>query len=233
MAAPIGALIRKIQPQDACWLRYPPVSGPIAGRLLLAPRRAATLALTVPGGSGWVPCEKLTAAYLYVPSATGWDVTATGYALAEGTDLGELEAVLLAAMSTSATVTVGLATVAGPGVMVVNHFLKWIDTARVSQRAAAASALAHTYLTADLGFEDRCAAEAALTFLLDDPSAKVRLALAEALSLSRHAPMQIIAAHRTAGTVDKKRPLCRFPEIAKYKGAGDPNDAASFTCGLP
>jgi hypothetical protein len=97
-----------------------PVSGPIAGRLLLAPRRAATLALTVPGGSGWVPCEKLTAAYLYVPSATGWNVTATGYALAEGTDLGELEAALLAAMSTSATVTVSLATIAGPGVMVVN-----------------------------------------------------------------------------------------------------------------
>src|SRR5690606_34052547 len=42
--------------------------------------------------------------------------------------------------------------------------------------------------------EDRCEAEAALTLLLDDPSPKVRAAMAEALSMSRHAPAQIIAA---------------------------------------
>lgn len=78
--------------------------------------------------------------------------------------------------------------------MVVGHFLKWIETARVSERAAAASALARTYIASDLPFEDRCAAEAALTLLLDDPSSKVRLALADALSMSRHAPMQIVSA---------------------------------------
>jgi feruloyl esterase len=47
------------------------------------------------------------------------------------------------------------------------------------------------------------------------------------------APKQIVASHRTAGKVDKTRPLCRFPEVAKYKGTGDTNDAASFACGLP
>jgi feruloyl esterase len=47
------------------------------------------------------------------------------------------------------------------------------------------------------------------------------------------APKQILASHRTAGKVDKTRPLCRFPEVAKYKGAGDTNDAANFACGLP
>jgi uncharacterized protein (DUF2336 family) len=78
--------------------------------------------------------------------------------------------------------------------MVVGHFLKWIGTARVSERVAAVSALARAYVERDLPFEDRCAAEAALTLLLDDPSAKVRLAMAEALSMSRHAPIQIIAA---------------------------------------
>ncbi|MGB3898830.1 MAG: DUF2336 domain-containing protein [Mesorhizobium sp.] len=77
---------------------------------------------------------------------------------------------------------------------IVSHFLKWIDTARVSERAAAASALAHAYVGADLPFEDRCAAEAALTLLLDDPSSKVRQAMAEALSMSHHAPVQVIAA---------------------------------------
>jgi uncharacterized protein (DUF2336 family) len=78
--------------------------------------------------------------------------------------------------------------------MIVSHFLKWIDTARVAERAAAASALARAYINSDLPFEDRCAAEAALTFLLDDASSKVRLALAEALSMSHHAPIQIISA---------------------------------------
>jgi uncharacterized protein (DUF2336 family) len=78
--------------------------------------------------------------------------------------------------------------------MVVHYFLKWIDTARVAERAAAAHALAGAYVNGELPFEDRCAAEAALTLLLDDPSQKVRMALAEALSMSAKAPPQIISA---------------------------------------
>lgn len=78
--------------------------------------------------------------------------------------------------------------------MIVGHFLKWIMTARVSERAAAASALARAFVTRELPFEERCSAEAALTLLLDDPSSKVRQALAEALSMSPHAPAQIISA---------------------------------------
>jgi uncharacterized protein (DUF2336 family) len=78
--------------------------------------------------------------------------------------------------------------------MVVSHFLKWVSTARVSERAAAASALARAYVNSTLPFDDRCAAEAALTLLLDDASSKVRQAMAEALSMSHHAPIQIIAA---------------------------------------
>ncbi len=78
--------------------------------------------------------------------------------------------------------------------MIVHHFLKWIDTAKVAERAAAAGALARAYVQSELPFEDRCAAEAALTLLLDDPSPKVRLAMAESLSLSHQAPPQIVAA---------------------------------------
>ncbi|MBT1154488.1 DUF2336 domain-containing protein [Aminobacter anthyllidis] len=78
--------------------------------------------------------------------------------------------------------------------MVVSHFLKWMDTAKVSERVAAASALASAYVNREMPFEDRCAAEAALTLLLDDPSSKVRQALAEALSMSIHAPLQVISA---------------------------------------
>lgn len=96
--------------------------------------------------------------------------------------------------------------------VVVSHFLKWIYTARVSERAAAASALAHAYIDVDLPFEDRCAAEAALTFLLDDPSSKVRQAMAEALSMSQHAPLQVVAAlaadqPEVAGLVLARSPL--------------------------
>lgn len=78
--------------------------------------------------------------------------------------------------------------------MIIQHFLKWVDTAKVSERAAAASVLARAYAFSDLCFDDRCTAEAALTLLLDDPSPKVRLAMAKSLSLSHNAPAQIIAA---------------------------------------
>jgi len=77
--------------------------------------------------------------------------------------------------------------------MIVHHFLKWMETAKVSERAAAANALARAYAVSSMSFEDRCAAEAALTMLLDDPSPKVRLGMAEALSLCQHAPAQIIS----------------------------------------
>ncbi|RCS24363.1 DUF2336 domain-containing protein [Phyllobacterium salinisoli] len=78
--------------------------------------------------------------------------------------------------------------------MIIEHFLKWIGGAPVAQRQAAASALARAYLQSNLSLDERCAAEAALTLLLDDSSPKVRAALAEALSISHHAPLQIVTA---------------------------------------
>jgi len=44
------------------------------------------------------------------------------------------------------------------------------------------------------------------------------------------APSRIVASHATAGKVDKTRPLCAYPQVAKYNGSGDLNDAANFTC---
>jgi feruloyl esterase len=44
-------------------------------------------------------------------------------------------------------------------------------------------------------------------------------------------PTQIIASHLTSGQADKTRPLCPYPQVAKYKGTGNINDAASFVCG--
>jgi feruloyl esterase len=45
------------------------------------------------------------------------------------------------------------------------------------------------------------------------------------------APERIIAAHRTAGQVDRTRPLCPYPQIARYKGTGSIDEATNFTCG--
>jgi feruloyl esterase len=47
------------------------------------------------------------------------------------------------------------------------------------------------------------------------------------------APTQIIASHSTAGVVDRTRPLCPYPQVAKYKGSGSIADAANFTCANP
>lgn len=43
-------------------------------------------------------------------------------------------------------------------------------------------------------------------------------------------PAEIIASHRTAGNVDRTRPLCPYPEVARYKGSGSIDDAANFSC---
>jgi len=48
------------------------------------------------------------------------------------------------------------------------------------------------------------------------------------------APDQIIASHRGAdGKVDRTRPLCPYPQIARYKGTGSIDDAANFVCKAP
>ena len=46
-------------------------------------------------------------------------------------------------------------------------------------------------------------------------------------------PSRIIAAHKTAGKVDRTRPLCPYPEVARYNGTGNINEAANFTCSSP
>ena len=47
------------------------------------------------------------------------------------------------------------------------------------------------------------------------------------------APQKLIASHRTSGKVDRSRPLCPYPQVAKYKGSGSIDDAANFACKLP
>ena len=44
------------------------------------------------------------------------------------------------------------------------------------------------------------------------------------------APAEIIATHQTSGRVDRSRPLCPYPEQARYQGAGVLNEASSYAC---
>lgn len=45
-----------------------------------------------------------------------------------------------------------------------------------------------------------------------------------------HTPERILAAHRTAGKVDRTRPLCAYPQVARYKGTGSIDEAENFIC---
>ena len=47
------------------------------------------------------------------------------------------------------------------------------------------------------------------------------------------APDQITASHVENNRVIMTRPLCPYPQVAKYNGAGSTNDAANFSCKAP
>jgi feruloyl esterase len=47
------------------------------------------------------------------------------------------------------------------------------------------------------------------------------------------APDRIIASRTVEGKVVRTRPLCPYPQVAKYKGSGSVDDAANFTCSAP
>jgi feruloyl esterase len=47
------------------------------------------------------------------------------------------------------------------------------------------------------------------------------------------APEKIIASHATNGAVDRTRPLCPYPQVARWKGFGSSDDAANFSCVSP
>ena len=44
------------------------------------------------------------------------------------------------------------------------------------------------------------------------------------------APAAVIATHKTDGNVDRTRPLCPYPQMARYTGSGSTDEAANFRC---
>jgi hypothetical protein len=47
------------------------------------------------------------------------------------------------------------------------------------------------------------------------------------------APDRIEAARVVAGKVTRTRPLCAYPQVARYQGSGSIDDGANFTCVKP
>ncbi len=69
--------------------------------------------------------------------------------------------------------------------------------------------------------------------LIHDPDHDIVAAL-DAWVTRHKAPTMLIATHLDADKKpDRTRPLCMFPREARYKGTGDSNDAANFTCAVP
>jgi uncharacterized protein (DUF2336 family) len=78
--------------------------------------------------------------------------------------------------------------------MIIERLIEWMATASVDERIEATGALVRAWLRADLGEEEREAAEAAMTCILDDPQDDVRLALSEALGEISDPPRHLVLA---------------------------------------
>jgi len=64
----------------------------------------------------------------------------------------------------------------------------------------------------------------------DGPSSFDMVTALEQWVEQKKAPDTIPAAHLTNGQPDRTRILCPYPQVATYKGPGDPNSAANFSC---
>ena len=64
----------------------------------------------------------------------------------------------------------------------------------------------------------------------DGPASFDMVAALEQWVEQKKAPDAIPAAHLTNGQPDRTRILCPYPQVATYKGSGDPNSAANFAC---
>jgi Tannase and feruloyl esterase len=67
----------------------------------------------------------------------------------------------------------------------------------------------------------------------EGPNAFDRVGTMEQWLSTGKAPTQMIASHITGGKVDRTRPLCPYPQVARYKGSGSIDEAANFSCVAP
>ena len=108
----------------------------------------------------------------------------------------------------------------------MERFLQWARTAPLARRSQAAHALARAYLLSPMSPEERDEIEAAMTVLLDDTAAEVRLALAKELAPSEQAPHHLIlslAADKPhiAAVVAEHSPLILDTELVDMIATGE------------
>ena len=131
--------------------------------------------------------------------------------------------------------------------MLLRELLEWIDHAAPDQRADAAAALARAYLhiqsnpqtgqSAELAMPV-ISVEAAMTFLLDDPSPDVRQALADVLAASPSAPAHIVVslaadAPAVAAVVLARSPLLIDADLVEIIKGGSPLLQAAIASRAP
>jgi uncharacterized protein (DUF2336 family) len=109
--------------------------------------------------------------------------------------------------------------------VIIQAFLRWVETAKTGDRVRAASALGRAHVTAEMNSLDRHAAEMAMCFLLDDPSRKVRLALAEAVADCNRIPRSIILSlaedqPETAYAVISRSPMLNDMDLVDLAAKG-------------
>jgi len=107
---------------------------------------------------------------------------------------------------------------------ILERFLHWTFKASAARRAEAARLLARAYLRTDISGTAREQVEAAMTLLLDDNVAEVRLALAETLARSADAPPHIILALAAdkptiAALVAEHSPILLLSELVDLIGS--------------
>jgi feruloyl esterase len=67
----------------------------------------------------------------------------------------------------------------------------------------------------------------------DGPNEFDMVAVLEQWREQGKAPAEIVASHMNAGRVTRTRPLCPYPQIARYTGTGDIDRAENFACAAP
>ena len=110
--------------------------------------------------------------------------------------------------------------------MLSRQFLSWAEHAPAGDRADAARAVAQAFLYADLDRLERGEMERTMTCLLDDGSALVRRALAEALAGAAHAPHHLVSALANdqpdiAAVVLGRSPLLTDAELIDAAAVGE------------
>ncbi|MBX9457142.1 MAG: DUF2336 domain-containing protein [Rhizobium sp.] len=110
--------------------------------------------------------------------------------------------------------------------MIIQSFLRWAETAKTSERARAANALGRAWLQSHMTHDEREAALMAMTWLLDDPSPKVRLALAEAIADAEDVPRSLVLPlandqPHIACQVISRSPVLSDVDLVDLAGRGD------------